>query len=223
MSLSPTFTGLESARSCLGNSGLYSLMGCHNLRHLHLANTDMFRMDFDEGLSPLLSACGYSLVTLILDRFKHVDVSFIGQNCPKLRKLSLSHIINYGQLVSLSESQFRQLEEVSLENQYGATIVSNILRQLLCFSAGLQHLSLLLVDSLDDVLWSEVITSSLSQLVSLSVDQCHCLSGDSLGNLLARDNKLQVLNAWSCRFITNKDRDHFKNIVKMENYDVSIR
>ena len=101
--------------------------------------------------------------------------------------------------------------------------MSNILRQLLCFSAGLQHLSLLLVDSLDDVLWSEVITSSLSQLVSLSVDQCHCLSGDSLGNLLARDNKLQVLNAWSCRFITNKDRDHFKNIVKMENYDVSIR
>ena len=33
---------------------------------------------------------------------------------------------------------------------------------------------------------SEVITSNLSQLVSLSVDQCHCLSGDSLGNLLAR-------------------------------------
>ena len=71
------------------------------------------------------------------------------------------------------------------------------------------------MDSLDDVLWSEVITSNLSQLVSLSVD--------SLGHLLARDNKLQVFHSWSCRFITKKDRDHFKNIVRLENYDVSIR
>ena len=49
------------------------------------------------------------------------------------------------------------------------------------------------------------------------------LSVDSLGHLLARDNKLQVFHSWSCRFITKKDRDHFKNIVRLENYDVSIR
>ena len=57
----PGYIGLESVGSNLGNSGLYSLMGCHNLQHLHLANTDLFRIDFDEGLAPVLSVCGSNL------------------------------------------------------------------------------------------------------------------------------------------------------------------
>ena len=56
-----------------------------------------------------------------------------------------------------------------------------MVRQLLAFSAELQHLSLQLVDSLDDLLWAEILNSnSLSHLVTLSLDQCHSLSGDSL-------------------------------------------
>ena len=54
-------------------------------------------------------------------------------------------------------------------------------RQLLAFSAGLQHLSLQLVDSLDDLLWAEIFNSnSFRHLVSVSLDQCHSLSGESL-------------------------------------------
>ena len=63
------------------------------------------------------------------------------------------------------------------------TVVSSPLctRQLLTFSVHLQHLSLQLVDSLDDLLWAEIFNSNrLSELVSLSLDQCHSLSGDSL-------------------------------------------
>ena len=197
-------------------------MGCHNLQHLNLANTDMFRMDFDEGLSPVLSVCGSNLVSLTLDRFKHVDVSFIGVNCPKLRRLSLSHIVHYGQLVTVCQDQYIKLEELTLENQYGAHIVSNILRQLLEFSAGLQQLSLLLVDSLDDLVWSQVMMNK-TQLESLSLDQCHSLSGDRLEDILTRHNNLQVLNVWSCRFITVKHRDQFKKLTRTENYDISIR
>ena len=54
-------------------------------------------------------------------------------------------------------------------------------RQLLAFSPYLQHLSLQLVDSLDDLLWAEIFNSNnLRHLVSVSLDQCHSLSGDSL-------------------------------------------
>lgn len=58
---------------------------------------------------------------------------------------------------------------------------SALVRQLLAFSPELQHLSLQLVDCLDDLLWAEIVNSNpLSHLVSLSLDQCHSLSGDSL-------------------------------------------
>ena len=84
--LCPGLVGFSSVGSDLGNSGLYSVMNCPSLQHLHLANTDLLRLDFDEGLSPVLSVCGHNLATLILDRFKHLDINTIGTNCPKLRQ-----------------------------------------------------------------------------------------------------------------------------------------
>ena len=114
------------------------------------------------------------------------------------------------------------------------------------------------MDSLDDLLWAEIFNSNnLRHLVTVSLDQCHSLSGDSLQvptphpyftrkglrffvpscvekineivilpseqDLIDQENSLQVLNVWCCRFITNKHRDHFRKIVKTENYDLSIR
>ena len=88
MDLCPGLVGFSSVESDLGNSGLYSVMNCRHLQHLHLVNTDLLRLDFDEGLSPVLSVCGSSLTTLVLDRFKHLDINTIGLNCPKLRQAS---------------------------------------------------------------------------------------------------------------------------------------
>ena len=85
--LCPGLAGFSSDCSDLGNAGLYSVMNCQNLQHLHLSNTDLMRIDFDEGLSPVLSVCGSNLTTLILDRFKHLDINIIGTNCPKLRQV----------------------------------------------------------------------------------------------------------------------------------------
>ena len=84
--LCPALLGFSSIGSDLGNTGLYSVMNCHNLQHLHLSNTDLFRLDFEEGLTPVLSVCGSNLVSLVLDRFKHLDIHTIGLNCPKLRQ-----------------------------------------------------------------------------------------------------------------------------------------
>ena len=96
-------TSIKMTGTRLTNTGLYPLMNCHHLQHLHIINTDMFQVDFDEGLSPILVEVGSSLTTLELDRFKHVDISFLGRHCTKLKKLSLSHVVHYGTLLALAE------------------------------------------------------------------------------------------------------------------------
>ena len=80
------------------------------------------------------------------------------------------------------------------------------------------------MDSLDDVVWRQVLTTnSLRGLESLTLDQCHSVSGDSLHDLVSADNDLQLLNIWSCRFVTTKHRETFKKIIARENYDLSMR
>ena len=73
---------------------------------------------------------------------------------------------------------FLQLEGLKLHNDYSSCIVSNILKQLLCFCDKLQSFDLKLVDSLDDILWCQILgINPLAHLVSFSLDQCHCISG----------------------------------------------
>ena len=80
------------------------------------------------------------------------------------------------------------------------------------------------VDSLDDVVWSQVLAAnSLRALTSLTLDQCHSVSGDSLHDLVTEENDLQLLNIWSCRFVTTKHRETFRKIIARENYDLSMR
>ena len=80
------------------------------------------------------------------------------------------------------------------------------------------------MDSLDDVLMAQVLASnSLQALVSLTLDQCHSVSGDSLHGLLLDASDLQLLNVWSCRFITTKHREMFREVIARENFDLSMR
>ena len=87
----------------LTNCGLYHLMTCTMLQHLEITNTDLFMVDFDEGLAPVLAEVGPSLLSLKLDRFRHVDVGLVGRLCPRLRTLSLSHVVHFPQLINISE------------------------------------------------------------------------------------------------------------------------
>ena len=66
-------------------------------------------------------------------------------------------------------------------------------------------------------------SNSLRALVSLTLDQCHSVSGDSLHGLLLEDSDLQLLNVWSCRFVTTKHREMFRKIIARESFDLSLR
>ena len=103
ISLNPGVTSINIEATNLSSAGLYSFMSCQHLQDLHITNTDLFLVDFDEGVAPVLSVCGHSLVSLSLDKFKHVDIGFIGTHCPKLKFLALEHIIYYGKLFVVNE------------------------------------------------------------------------------------------------------------------------
>ena len=114
VSLNPGVSSVEMVSTRLTNVGVYSLMSCHQLTHLTIVNTDMFQVDWDEGVSVVLAECGHHLVTLVLDRFKHVDIGYIGSHCHKLTKLQLTHVVHYGKLLHLNDTHFLHLEELTL-------------------------------------------------------------------------------------------------------------
>ena len=103
--------------------------------------------------------------------------------------------------------------------------MSNIIKQLLCFCVNLEELTLQLVDSLDDMVWNNIICSNnLHNLISLTLEECHCISGEVLHELLLQENELQHLNVLSCRFVTTSHRDIFRKINRpTNNYDLNIR
>lgn len=220
----PNFESLELANTTLRTECLYPVMQCGGLRSLHLGNTDSFLLDWGEGVAPLLSACGRNLRTLRLDRFCYVDTSLIGRLCPVLQELALSHIVNFAPVMQLGERVFRDLEDLTVINSYGTHIMSTVIKQLLLHSTKLQELHLKLVDSLDDPLWSQVLSvNGLNQLVSVTLDQCHGISDCTLHSLVIGRNLLETLNIWSCRFITEREKNCSKQIIKLENMDVTFR
>jgi len=138
--------------------------------------------------------------------------------------LGLSHIISYGRLQNICKGSFCNLEELDLTNDYGCQILSKSLKQLLFFSRNLQYLHLQRMECLDDVLWSQLMSkNNLTNLISLTLDQCHSLSGDLVADLVERPNSLQILNIWSCRFITTLNKDTMKKTISRENYDMCFR
>jgi len=220
----PSYEGVEIVESFIRSSSLYPIMNNQHLQYLQICNSDSFIIDFDEGIAPILGSCGGSLSKLVLDKFTHVDLEIIGRNCPKLKHLSLSHVISWGKLFNICSSYFCSLEELRLTNEYGCHIISNIHRQLLFFSSNLQYIHFQLLDSLDDLLWAEVLLQNpLTNLVSLTFEQCHSISGDPVFDLVQRQNKLQALNIWSCRFVTSKHKELIKKVIQHENFDICFR
>ena len=220
----PEYEGVEIVDSLLRSSSLYPIMNSQHLQYLQIGNDNSFLIDFEEGIAPILTTCGGSLQKLVLDKFRYIDIELIGKTCPKLQNLSLSHMISWGKVMNICTEQFSNLEELTLTNEYGSHLFSNIVRQLLFFCSKLQYLHLQLVDCLDDILWSEILCqNSLSCLISVTLDQCHSISGDIMEDLIDRQNNLQMLNIWSCRFINNKNKDTIKKTIKRENFDLCFR
>ena len=220
----PDYEGLEIVDCFLRSSNLYPVMNNHQLQYLQVGNSDSFFIDFEEGIAPILSSCGANLQKLVLDKFRYIDICLVGRMCPSLQNLSLSHVISWGQVMNICPGYFSHLEELQLSNQYGSHLFSNIIKQLLFFSSKLQYLQLQMVDCLDDILWFQIICqNSLTNLISLTLDQCHSISGDIIEDLVNRENNLQMLNVLSCRFISNKNKETTKKIIVKENFDLCFR
>ena len=101
------------------------------------------------------------------------------KSCKKLEVLGLSHILNYEKITNLNRGSFCFLEELDFLNEYACRIAHNILKQLLFNGSSIQYLHLQRMDCLDDILWTQVISkNNLSSLVSLTLDQCHSISGE---------------------------------------------
>jgi len=220
----PEYKGIEIVDSFLRSTSLYPVMNSQHLQYLQIGNDDSFLIDFEEGIAPILSSCGGGLKKLVLDKFRYVDIEFIGNNCKKLENFGLSHIISYGQLMNLCEDHFCNLEELQVTNEYGSHIISNILRQLLLFCFNLQYLHLQQVDCLDDMIWTQITCqNTFTNLISVTLDQCHSISGDNMKDLIDQPNSLQILNIWSCRFITTVDKESIKKTILVENFEICFR
>jgi len=220
----PDFEGLKIANSHFRISSLSQITRSQNLHSLEIGNNDTFSIDFKKGIAPILTSCGISLKKLVLDKYRFVDIELIGKFCKKLEILGLSHIITYGRLQNICKSSFCKLEELDFTNEYGCPIVSKVLKQLLFFSKNLQYLHLQRIDCLDDVLWSQALSKNkLTNLISLTLDQCHSISGDLVADVIEYKNSLQILNIWSCRFITNLNKEAMKKAICRENFDMCFR
>jgi len=219
----PEYEEIRIIESLLESKNLSSI-SCKNLQSLELRNNDDFAIDFEDGIAPILSQCGRSLRKLSLEKFCFVDVELIGKTCKKLEILSLSHVIKYGKIKNLNRGSFCFLEELDFLNEYGCHIAHNILKQLLFNGNCLQYLHLQGMDCLDDILWTQVISkNNLTSLVSLTLDQCHSISGEYIAEMIDQTNSLQILNIWSCKLITSLHKEIMKKTINRENYDMYFR
>jgi len=220
----PVFHTLQLKNTTVRSESLYPVMKNTQLRCLELTSNDEFLVEWGEGVAPLLSSVGSSLTSLTLDRLHHVDSSIIGENCPQLVQLSISHVATFAPVMVEGPPVFKKLESLTLLNSYGNHILSTAVRQLLLNCVRLQELHLQLVDTLDDLLWEQVATSNpLQHLVTATFDQCHGISASILFNLVETENQLEMLNVWSCRFVNDQDRDNIKRLIKSGSMDLVFR
>ena len=164
---------------------------------------------------------GGRLTSLNLERFSRVDVLEIGNHCPRLQYLRLSCIGSYVPVFDLNQVMFTKLEELELLNTRGAHFYSKALLQLLSFATNLRHVKFQFVDTLNDEVWRELmVVNPMLRLETLTMDQCHSVSAFTLEDLVTRDNNLTNLAVWSCRFITETDRDALLATIRHNNYDI---
>ena len=219
----PFLDTLMARQTDLSNTLLAELMTVSTLTSLHLGNSSFSRhwLHFEDGVLPLLWSVGARLVSLKLEKFNRVDVLQIGTLCPRLQNLRLSCIGSYVPVFDQSRIVFDKLVELELLNTRGAHVYAKAIHQILDCATHLRYASFQFIDTLNDEVWREILDMNpLQELESLTLDQCHSVSVYSLEEILTRPNMLSSLACWSCRFITETDRDTLVRMIKLSNYDL---
>ena len=116
---------------------------------------------------------------------------------------------------------FDKLVDLEILNTRGAHVYGKAIHQILDCAHHLSNASFQFIDTLNDEVWREILDiNPLKELESLTMDQCHSVSSFSLEDIINRPNMLRSLACWSCRFITETDRDSIDRMIKLSNYDL---
>lgn len=159
----------------LTNQVLENILQFEKLTKLELGNSNFtqYTVYFHENVLPILEHLGNRLLDLRLEKFKFVDVSAIGEHCPKLQKLKLSRILSFCNTDFCSKHSLLNLVELSILNTIGCRITEETLR-LLLVSHYLHTIHLQFITSItDQFLLSVVQDNPLDHLHSITLQQCH--------------------------------------------------
>jgi len=209
----------------LTNQVLENILQFEKLTKLELGNSNFtqYTVYFHENVLPILEHLGNRLLDLRLEKFKFVDVSAIGEHCPKLQKLKLSRILSFCNTDFCSKHSLLNLVELSILNTIGCRITEETLR-LLLVSHYLHTIHLQFITTItDQFLLSVVQDNPLDHLHSITLQQCHNITINSLRLLLSCAPELGVLSCWSCAMVGEASRDQILTIVKEDNLDMQFQ
>ncbi|XP_022110459.1 EIN3-binding F-box protein 1-like isoform X2 [Acanthaster planci] len=214
------------------NEGLFHLAQLHNLKDLQLCCEESENITFRCGIMPVLLEIGHNLKVLSLQDIGGLDPAMVCQLCPNLRKLfllmmkegkvfsSLGGIPNNSKLqpmTGLIELDFWcQNGDISLSEEALGLLLTNCI--------ALESLGLIRIDTLtDNVLRSVLRKNSFSNLKQLSVHECHCITQETLSELLsATSNQLEFVKLINCLQITRKDYETWEKTAKRENFNIKL-
>jgi len=222
------FNALDSIsimKSDLTNQVLENILQFENLTKLELGNSNFtqYTVYFHENVVPILENLGNKLLDLRLEKFKFVDVSSIGENCPKLQILKLSRILSFNNTDFSSKHSLLNLVDLSILNTIGCRITEETLR-LLLVSHSLKTIHFQFIATItDQFLLSIIQDNPLDHLHQITVQQCHNITINSLTLLLSCASQLANLSCWSCAMVGEASRDQILQIVKEDNLDLQFQ
>jgi len=231
----PNLEYLSILRSDLYKNLLNCICSWNNLRHLELGNSNFsqYTVYFHEHVAPVLQILGQKLLSLSLEKFKHVDVASIQQYCPHLAALKLSRILSYSNIEYNSDMQpFAELRELTILNSLGSRLTEPTLFYILnsqtlemvslqfitgsivCYGDRQEREGVFLAD-----LWKKL---SLPELKVLKLEHCHSVTPAFIDNLISQDSNLESLHCYSCAPIGEEEKCSVLRKIRELNVDLAF-
>lgn len=190
------------------------------LTRLELGNSSFtqYTLYFHETVVPLLEELGHQLTHLSLEKFKFVDISLIGESCPKIQSFKLSRILSFYNVESHKKHLFQKLDCLHVLNTRGSRVTAATLRQLMANSQRLRTIHLQFIAAFNDKFCDDLLKENpMLQIHTVIFEQCHGLTLESLMMFLSQPSSLEVLSCWSCANIGALEREAVLELVKKEN------
>lgn len=220
----PSLDSISIMKSDLTKQVLDNIPQFQRLTKLELGNSNFtqYTVYFHENVVPILENLGNKLLDLRLEKFKFVDITAIGEYCPKLQVLKLSRILSFCNTDFSSKHSLLNLQDLTILNTKGCRITDETLRLLLA-SHYLRTVHFQFITTItDQFLLSIVQDNPLDLLDQITLQQCHNITINSLTLLLSCAAQLATLSCWSCAMVGEAAEDQIVNILREDNLDVQF-